>query len=81
MNSHNKIMISAAKSLLSRKPLKSLKREGKRTEALGAAYDASFDLISALDREDITLKEIKDIVKRKADATNELKKLGIDWLL
>ena len=81
MNSHNKIMISAAKSLLSRKPLKSLKREGQRTQALGAAYDASLDLISALDREDITLEEIKDLVKRKTDATNELKKIGIDWLL
>ena len=81
MQSHDKIMISAAKALLSRKPLASLRREGKMTESLGEAFDASFDLISALDRQDSTLDEIKKIVERKSAAAAQLKKMGIDWLL
>ena len=81
MRSHDKIMISAAKALLARKPLSTLKREGKRTEALGEAFDASFDLITALDRKDSSLDEIKKIVERKNSAAAQLKKMGINWLL
>tara|TARA_B100000700_G_scaffold327160_1_gene440868 strand:+ start:5190 stop:5435 length:246 start_codon:yes stop_codon:yes gene_type:complete len=81
MKTHDKIIIGAASSLLERKEYAGLKREGKRTETLGRAYDASLALLEALDSEETTLSEVKDLVNEKKVAVLELKKVGIDWPL
>ena len=81
MDTKNKIILEAANSLLARKPIRGLKREGARTEALGRAYDASLALLEALDAEDITLAEVNQLIEEKKNTVSDLKSLGIDWPL
>lgn len=81
MNTHDKIMVEAAKSLLERKPLITLKREGKKSSAFGNAFDATLTLLEALDDDSSNIVEIKKLVARKKEAIDELKKHGIHWLL
>jgi hypothetical protein len=81
MNTYDKIMVEAAKSLLERKPLIMLKREGKKSFAFGTAFDATLALLEALDDDSSDIVEIKQLVTRKKEAIDNLKKHGIHWSL
>jgi hypothetical protein len=81
MNTHDKIILETAKSLLERKPLTSLKREGKKSLAFADAYDTTLALLEALDDNNTSVSEIKRLASRKKEAIDSLKKHGILWPL
>ena len=81
MNTHDKIILEAAKALLERQPLSSLKREGKKSCAFGDAFDSTLALLEALDNNNTKVSEIKKLVVKKKESIDELKKHGILWPL
>tara|TARA_A100001011_G_C14062583_1_gene736771 strand:- start:281 stop:526 length:246 start_codon:yes stop_codon:yes gene_type:complete len=81
MNTHDKIILEAAKALLDRRPLASLKREGKKSCAFGDAFDSTLSLLEALDDSSTKVSEIKRLTVEKKVAIDELKKYGIIWPL
>ena len=74
-------MLEAAKALLDRRPLASLKREGNKSCAFGNVFDATLSLLEALDDSNTKVSEIKSLVTKKKEAIDELKKYGITWSL
>ena len=82
MNSFDKITLVSAKSLLERKSLESLVREGEKTEALGEVFDATQNLYNYLLEKDATLKNAQVLIEKKKAAADKFKKLtGQSWRL
>ena len=82
MNNFDKITLVSAKSLLEKKSLENLVREGAKTEALGEVFDATQELYNYLLEKDATLEHAQALIEKKKSAADKFKKLtGQSWRL
>ena len=82
MNNFDKITLMSAKSLLEKKTLGNLVREGEKTEALGEVLDASRNLYDYLLENNANLKTVQQLIERKKESAEKFKKAtGLTWRL
>mgnify|MGYP001244051910 CR=1 FL=1 len=82
MNNFDKITLVSAKSLLERKDLEGLVREGEKTELLGEVFDATQELYNYLLEKDATLGRAQELIERKNSASDKFRKAtGLTWRL
>jgi hypothetical protein len=82
MNIFDKITLISAKSLLEKKELSSLVREGEKTSALGEVFDASRDLYDYLLEDSAKLKKVQLLIERKKRAVIAFEQnTGLAWRL
>jgi hypothetical protein len=82
MKTFDKITLVSAKSLLEKKPLNNLVREGEKTNSLGAVFDASRELYDYLLEDNAKLNKAQNLIeKKKAAVVNFEQATGLVWRL